>query len=251
MGQKEFVNKVLIIRRDILSDDVKSDRIFYNLGFGCINLKASSDGKIILQDLLAIFIKDSSFAHFVKLNNFKIKDVIITREEEKLYMKPSSEPGSLLINIIEDSKDGLIFKGDTLSLPFWSIPYLISIHYNNVFNVNKDDVNEYKNLFINADYETNVNQIYKDNKDILSRYEDVKEAVEILDEEISKMKINKNKLCDYVSVMDNDALYIISDNDEMGYTTTYCTEDKYLKEWIKNYTKKISQYQLFVALLSV
>lgn len=250
MKPTEFVNKVLIIRRDILSDDVKSDRIFYNLGFGCINLKASSGGKIILQDLLAIFIKDSSFAHFVKLNNFKIKDVLITRDEEKIYMKPSSEPGSLLINITIDSKNGMVFKGDTLSLPFWSIPYLISIQYNNVFNINRNEMEKYKKLFINEDYEVTVNQIYKDNKDILSKCEDVKESVEILDTEISKMKIDKNKLADHVSVMDNERLYMISDTNQIDYII-YCMEKKYFEEWYENHTKEISGYQLFVTLLSL
>lgn len=248
MENKKFVHKVLLVQRDLLTEDEKPERIFYNLGFGCINIKVKNEGELRLQDLLAIFIKDSSFAHYVKLDNFKIKDVIITRDGDKIYLKPSSDPGSLLVNINMDSKNGITFKGKSISIPFWSVPYLISIQYNYIFNVNKEDEESYQNLFFNTDCDIQVNQIYKDNKEILSRYKYIKKSIEKLDEKIENMKLEKDLTVQYKATMDSEILYLITNKNEKN--ELYCMEEKYNPKDLKEYNnKEINGYLLLVSIL--
>lgn len=242
MEENEVVDesyiKRIMVRKSMYED--KIIELYYTLGFGCLTIMSKE--KILIEDLVAVFIKDANLSRYCKLDNIDISKVNIIKTEDGINLK-HGENSILKIKIDLASYE---FMSDKISIPFWCIPYIISIQFPLLFRCKSSDTKLYNNFEELEDI--TVNQIFMDNKEL------VKDDKKLL-KSIKKFEKTYNKR---ISLDSHDSQSIITDssslvpiiNEDVLFLMSYETE--YINKYnIKTYfaddvdTKKLEKTNLY------
>lgn len=230
--------KRIMVRKSMKNDDVIE--IYYTLGFGCLTLMSKE--KIIIEDLVAIFIKDVNLSRYCKLDNIDISKVNIIKTEDGINLK-HEENSIIKINLDLDSYK---FTGDKISIPLWCIPYIISIQFPSLFRCKSSDIKLYNNFEELEDI--TVNQIFMDNKELVKDDDKLLASIKKFEKIYNKRILLERYESDSI-ITDSSSLVPII-NEDVLFLLSYETEyiNKYI---IKTYfvddvdTKKVEKTNLY------